>query len=69
MPDGKRDYIYSMKFSEFSRIERIGMIGIAVLSFISIILAFFNISPVYTAPFFLPWFVFLMIGRGRRKNK
>lgn len=58
-----------MKFSEFSRFERVGMIGIAVLSVISILLAVFGISPAFTAPFFLPWFVFLMIGRGRRKRR
>lgn len=58
-----------MKFSEYSRLERIGMIGIAVLSLISILIAVLGYSAAYTTPFFLPWFVFLMIGRSSRKRK
>jgi len=51
-----------------SRLEKIGYTGVGIVSLITIILVLIDSEPIYVAPFILPWLVFIMIGRERRKG-
>jgi len=48
---------------------KIGLIGAGITTVIAVILAVAKISPVFVAPFFLPWMALILIGITDKKRK
>ncbi|MBL7883490.1 MAG: hypothetical protein JNL69_05440 [Bacteroidia bacterium] len=48
---------------------KIGLIGICVTTIIAILLYLVEVSPVFVAPFLLPWMALVLIGFTDKKPK